>query len=256
MVRELSGRPLWALILVFMAVQVWFTSEHRGLRAVIDEMPPPPTELSLKAMAMGDDEFLFRHLGRWLEFVGDGGGRVRALRVYDYDRVVGWMQALDQLDASRSDFVHEIAARYFGEITTAVDVDHSRVRKIVEYLRLVALADPARNWKWMIWASVKARKDLNDPILVKAIAHDLQSPELHDRRVPAWVRALPIRLYQFAGDEADARDAQARLSPEDVAEIEAMKREMSEAGKKLRALGGAPSRKSPDEPTAAVPSSR
>jgi hypothetical protein len=229
MARDLAGRPLWALILVFIAIQVWFATEFQGLRPAIEEMPPPPTDRALKAMALGDDEFLFRHFGRWLEFVGDGGGRVRPLRFYDYDRVVGWMQALDRLDADRSDFVHFIAARYFGEITKAVDTDHQRVRKIVEYLRIVALSDPARRWQWMVWAADKARHDLNDPALVKAIAHDLQSPELVDPRVPAWVRVLPVRLYIFAGDLAAAHDAEAHISPRDAAEVKAMKDQLVEA---------------------------
>ena len=231
--RQLSGRPLWVLILLCVAAQAWFSFDHRGLRGTIDEISAPPTDLALKAMALGDDEFLFRHLGRWLEFVGDGGGRVRSLRYYDYDRVVGWMQALDRLDHNRSDFVHAIAARYFGEITKAVDVDHQRVRKIIDYLRTVALADPVRNWQWLVWSSGKARKDLNDPALVKAIARDLQSPELRDPRVPAWVRVLPARLYHFAGDEEAARDAEAKITPADAAEVEAMKRHLREESERL-----------------------
>lgn len=197
-------------------------------------MPPPPSENALKAMALGDNEFLFRHLGRWLEFVGDGGGRVRPLRFYDYDRVVGWMRALDQLDEERSDFIHVIATRYFGEITKAVDVDHRRLRTIIDYLRIVSLQDPARYWNWLVWSAVKARTDIKDPALVAALAHDLQSPELRDPRVPAWVRVLPVRLYRAAGDEAAAKDAEAHISPEDAAAVQAMKDRLKEAIGKLK----------------------
>lgn len=219
---------LWGTLLFLIAMNVLFTWQTRSMRPAIEEMPPPPSDSALRAMAFGDDEFLFRHLGRWLEFVGDGGGRVRPLREYDYDRVVGWMEALDRLDQGRSDYVHALAARYFGEITSAVDTDHSRVRKIVDYLRIVGLSDPVHRWPWLVWTSLKARRTLKDAALVKEIAHDLQSPELRDPSVPAWVRALPVRLYRFAGDEAASKDAQGRLTPADIAELEEDMRKMSE----------------------------
>jgi len=226
--RELSGRPLWALIFVFLAAQTWFASEFRGLRMAIEEIPPPPTARALEAMALGDEEFLFRYLGRWIEFVGDGGGRLRALRFYDYDRVVNWMEALDRLDADRSDLVHMAAAHYFGAITTAVDPQHSKLRKIVDYLRAVGTRDPARFWPWLVWDSDKARWPIGDSALIVEIARDLQSPKLKDPRVPAWVRVLPAHLFHVAGDDNAARDAQAHIAPEDLAEVAEMHRRLNE----------------------------
>lgn len=226
-----SHRLLWGLLLLCVAAQVWFTLGARTLRAAIEEMPPPPTDLALKAMAFGDDEFLFRHLGRWLEFVGDGGGRVRPLREYDYDRVVGWLQALDHFDSYRSDYTHFLAAQYFGE----VNIDHDRVRKIVEYLRTVGLSDPVRNWKWLAWGAQKSRRLLKDPALVRQFAGDLQSPELASPAVPPWVHILPYRLYRALGDENAAREALARISPADMAAIraaaQAFQRNRAEAAK-------------------------
>ena len=223
--RALARTPerwLWTLILLFVATQIAFSFNTRPLRAAIDEMPPPPTDRALKAMAFGDDEFLFRHLGRWLEYVGDGGGRVRPLREYDYDRVVGWLETLDKYDQDRSDYIHTLAAQYFGQVY----IDPNRVRMILAYLRQAGLKDPVHNWKWLIWSAHTANKPLKDKALLAAIAKDLQSPELKNPAVPAWVRLLPIRLYVRAGDEAGARDALAKADPADIAAVAAQIRQI------------------------------
>lgn len=242
-----KNRRLWTLLLILVAIQLAFTYQIRGLRAAIEEMPPPPTDRALKVMSFGDEEFLFRYLGRWLEFVGDGGGRVRGLRFYDYDRVVGWLEALDRLDKGRSDYTQHLATHYFGEITPAVDPDHLRLRKIVDYVRITALTDPPRYWQWLVWVGIKARNPMHDRALVMQVARDLLSPELKDARVPAWVRVLPVRLYRFAGDEAAARDVIAHISPEDMATVEADRRRLQEKIRELMTPKGATAPQADDE---------
>lgn len=223
------GRRSWRFWLPLMAlavVQAWFVHGlTRQMRPGIEEMPPPPTLMALKAMALGDEEFMFRYMGRWLQGVGDGGGRVRPLRVYDYDRVVNWLKALDAFDAERSDYVHALAAKYFGQ----VNIDPDRVRKIADYLRAVGEKDPAHRWQWLVWCGRAAHFPLKDPALTKAIAHDLQSPELNRPDIPAWVRVLPVRLYHQVGDEEDARAAAATISPEDIIEFNRERHALDEA---------------------------
>ncbi len=182
-------------------------------------MPPAPSATTLKALAFGDDEFLFRYLGRWMQEVGDGGGRMKPLRNYDYDRVVDWLETLDEMNDQRSEYPRFLAARYFGNITDAVDPSHSRVLKIVSYLRRVGLSDPAREWQWLVWNADTAKTRLQNTPLIRQAARDLQSPELQDRSVPPWVRILPVRLYYFIGDQAAAKEALAKISPEDIAAI-------------------------------------
>ncbi len=229
MVRfDRAALRVWILLLLFVAAQTWFTFGARNLREGIVAMPPAPTMWSLKAISLGDDEFIFRYLARWLQYVGDGGGRIRPLRDYDYDRIVDWMETLDQLDDLHSDYVHELAARYFGQITPTADPGGERLRKIVRYLRASSLRDPARFWKWLVWCADKARKPLHDAELTKTLARDLQSPEMRAPSVPAWVRLLPVQLYQAVGDPAAARDALAKVSPEDLKEVERMREEMTQ----------------------------
>ena len=89
MVARRRISPIWLALGALLAAQIWFFEQTAGLRPAIEDMPPPPTETALKAIAFGDKEFLFRHLGRWLQGVGDGGGRLHPLRDFDYDDVVG-----------------------------------------------------------------------------------------------------------------------------------------------------------------------
>ncbi len=224
--RTRSGTvTLWFGLVGFAVLQAWFVHDKTdGIRPGIEEMPPPPDGTALKALAFGDEEFLFRYLSRWLQNVGDGGGRVRPLRDYDYDLIVGWLETLDSFDAYKSDYVHELAARYFGE----VNIDPGRVRKIVQYLRLVGIRDPAHNWKWLVWSAHTARS-LKDVDLLKGIARDLQSPELVNPDVPAWVRVLPVRLYHLADDDDDARDALAKTDPKDIESIARARKALDDA---------------------------
>lgn len=207
----------WLLFTALVIAQAWYSGFYtRGLRAAIEEMPPAPTATALKAISFGDDEFAYRYLARWLQDVGDGNGRIRPLRDYDYDRVVGWLEALDELNRYRSDYTPSLAARYFAAITPEVDIGNRRVFKIFDYLRRVGLRDPARKWRWLLWDANTARRRFHDNDLVKELARDLESPEMKDPSVPAWVRLIPIRLYYMAGDRDAAEAAYARASPEDL----------------------------------------
>ncbi|HIJ63611.1 MAG TPA: hypothetical protein HPQ04_13030, partial [Rhodospirillaceae bacterium] len=134
-----------------LAAQLAFAHQVRGLRAAIEEMPYPLSDRALKFLAFGDDQFLFRGIARWLQDVGDGGGRLRPLRDYDYGRVVGWLEILDRLDGE-SDYGYSLAAHYFGAVT-----EDKKVKIIAEYLRGAAMARPARRWPWLVWAATHVR---------------------------------------------------------------------------------------------------
>lgn len=188
---------LWAVLVVLLAVQIGYAHSVGPLRPAIEEMPFPLSDPGLKGLALGDDQFLFRVLARWLQDVGDGGGRVRPLRDYDYDRVVGWLKGLDRLD-DRSDYSVILAARYFGSVMDP-DLGPPRVRKIALYFRERALADPARRWPELVWAAERARRVVKDRQLSEMIAGDLIALR-GNSQVPAWLPLLASPLYRFAGN--------------------------------------------------------
>jgi hypothetical protein len=196
----------WLLLGLFLAAQLAFAQAARPLRPRIEEMPTPPSPLALKVLAFGDDQFLVRALDRWLQDVGDGGGRVRPLREYDYDRVVGWLKAADSLDA-QSQYPYELATHYFGALSDPATAPQ-KVKTIVEYCRDAALADPPRRWEWLVWAAVKAQALVKDRPLAHQLAIDLAA--MRDRAgVPPWLPLLAIPLYRFSGDLAAAQSLEA-----------------------------------------------
>lgn len=195
------GLAIWGLLALLLGAQIVCAHILRPLRPAIDEMPFPLGELGIKGLAFGDDQFLFRFLARWLQDVGDGGGRVRPLKDYDYDRVVAWLQVLDRLDG-RSDYGFVLASNYFGALMEPV-AGPPRVRKIALYLRERALADPPRHWPGLVWAAEHARRAIKDPDLCRQLAGDLVAIAADDQ-VPRWLPLLASSLYRFSGDVGEA----------------------------------------------------
>jgi hypothetical protein len=202
------------------------------LRPAIEEIPPPFSPIVLKALALGDEEFLFRASSLWLQEVGDGGGRVRPLRDYDYDRVVGWLTVLDTING-RSDYAHTVAAHYFGALSDP-QAAPLRVGKIAEYFRRMAMGDPARHWPWLVWAGVKAQTTAKDPVLAARLADDFVSLKAAPG-VPDWLPLIAIRLYQVAGNEPAAR---ALAADPDLLDVR--QRASREILDKLQGMGGSP----------------
>jgi hypothetical protein len=193
---------VWLILFAALTMQIGTARWLRPLRPGIEEMPYPLGDQGLKGLSLGDDQFLFRALARWLQDVGDGGGRVRPLRDYDYDRVVGWLKALDGLDP-RSEYLYWLGSHYFGAITDP-GKGPEKVAKVVDYFRTAALADPEHRWSWLVWAAVKAHHTVKDKALMAKVAADLVS--LKGRSdIPAWLPLLAIPLYRAAGDGAAAK---------------------------------------------------
>jgi len=149
----------------------------------------------MKALAFGDQQFLFRHLGLWLQGVGDGGGRIRPLREYDYTRVVSWLQSLDGLDP-RSDYVPALAAHYFG----AIMVDPGKVKVIVQYLVERAQSDLARGWPWLVWAAEKSMHVIKEKPLCSALAARFYGFR-DSTEVPQVLAMFATPLYRCAEDK-------------------------------------------------------
>lgn len=187
----------WLVLLAMLSAQVLFAVQMRDRRAAIEEMPYPLSGVALKFLAFGDDQFLFRAIARWLQDVGDGGGRVRPLKDYDYARVIGWLKVVDQLDA-RSDYGYSLAAHYFGAVS-----DIQKVGIVAEYFGQAAMADPAQRWPWLVWAAVHAVHQIKDPRLAASLVRDIVSLR-GDPRVPDWLVLLAPGLYRTAGDPGAA----------------------------------------------------
>jgi len=193
--------PLWIALLSALAVQFAVGWTLRPLRPVIDEFPPPPGPAGFTATAFGDSEFLFRVQTLWLQNFGDGGGRVKPLRDFDYARVVGWLRAVDDLDR-RSDSIYVLGAQFFGALTDPASA-RTKVKLVADFFEQAGMADPDRRWPWMVWSAATSQRLVKDPDLARRTAADLLSLRA-DSAVPPWLPLMAIPLYKIAGDQGEA----------------------------------------------------
>lgn len=211
----MTRRALWALFALLIGAQAAFALTHRGDRPGLVHLPPPPTPLALSAMAMGDDQTLYRALLLDLFLSGDGGGRVQPLMTFDYQRVAGWLRALGPL-APRSHLLPAMAALYYG-----LTPDHDDLRQMVMVLLDRGRRDPSLNWRWLAQATFLARHRLDDLPLALEIAH--VAAQARGPGVPLWVRQLPAFVLAAMGQDEAARmliksilDSETNISPAEL----------------------------------------
>jgi len=189
---------------------------NRGIHSSPPVMTPPPGEMSRKAMALGDDQFLYRLLSIDLQNAGDGGGRVTPISQYNYDYVLGWLRAVEALDP-RSQHHYILAARYFSYTQ-----HNSDLRRVVDFIFEKAARDPRRHWFWVTQCIELADHRLNDTEYALRISQTAATYDFPD--VPAWVWMFPALLLEKLGrfDEAtqvleSVRTQKAsRLTPQEI----------------------------------------
>ncbi len=203
---------LWGALLLLVLVQIGSNLALRPLRPAIEEMPYPLSPLAMRALALGDDQFLFRTEISWLQSVGDGGGRVRPLKDYDYGRIIDWMRLIDGLDLN-SQSIYALGSNYFGAILDPV-AGPPKIKLVAQYFVEAGVADPARRWPWLVWAAVKIQRTVKDPDLARNTADSISTlPQSAD--IPDWIPLLEMPLYRVAGEKEKA--AALAASPDMIA---------------------------------------
>jgi len=188
------------------ALQIVDGLHLRPLRSAIEQMPSPPSAAALKAMAFGDDQFLYRAELSWLQEVGDGGGRLRPLREFDYGRVADWLRALDRLDP-QSDAMFQLGSAYFGAISDPKTAS-TQLPPLIDYYAEGGMADPARRWHWLVWAAIKTQHVVKSPVMADRLVDDLLAVRANPD-APAWLPLLAPPLLRAVGEteRAAALDA-------------------------------------------------
>ena len=194
--RTLPRNALIA-VLVALALQVAFWSQTRHLRAGWEGVPPAPSRAVARALALGDNQFLYRTATYTLQNMGDEGGRVTPLTDYDYVRLGRWFALLDGLDPE-SDYLPVLAGYYFGATQKTGDV-----RVVVDYLARLAARDPGRNWRWYVHAVFLARHRIGDMELALSLAERLAAIEAPG--LPVWTRQMPAFVLADLGENEAAR---------------------------------------------------
>jgi hypothetical protein len=161
-------------------------------------LPSPPSAGSLALFALGDPEALARLLMLWLQAHDNQPGISLPFKDLDYDKVVGWLGRILDLDP-RAQYPLLAAARLYAEVP-----DEAKQRAVLEFVYRRFLEDPDRRWPWLAHGVFVARHRLHDPRLAQrfaeALARHATGPE-----VPHWVQQMRIFVLADLGEVEAAR---------------------------------------------------
>lgn len=193
----MGRRSLSLLVVALVAAQVAVFALGRGVAPGGETVPgPAPTPEAARALALGDDQFLYRVFALRLTTAGDWGGRVVPLKAMDYDAVVAWLRATEALDPL-SDFMPALAVHYFGQ-----SQEPAQVAQVVGFLRGHGLHDPDRKWRWLAQAVFLARHRAHDLPLALDLARELAALPAQD--MPVWARQMPAFVLDAMGEKEAA----------------------------------------------------
>lgn len=183
-----------ALLVALLGLQVMFWwKDTRFIKPELDIVPTPPRAGFIRALSMGDPEFMFRTLTFMMQNTGDTFGRFSPLKQYDYDKLFTWFATLDTLN-SKSDILPSLAAYYYSQTQNVADV-----RYVVNYLYDHAMYDLPNQWWWLVQSIYLARHKLKDEELTLKVATPLGREDL-----PVFARQMLAVVYADTGEMEQA----------------------------------------------------
>jgi hypothetical protein len=126
------------------------------------------------------------------------GGNLLPYRNLDYDRLVGWLRRILQLDP-RSQYPLFLAARVYAETT-----DPARMRKALGFVHDEFFSDPDRRWPWLAHAAIVAKHQLRDLPLARRYASAVQRYATTPG-VPLWAKQMEIFILEDMNELDAAR---------------------------------------------------
>jgi tetratricopeptide (TPR) repeat protein len=172
----------------------------RALKPDLGIVPEVPTDRTVKALSLGDDQFYFRTHAFQIQNAGDTFGRSTALKDYDYSKLYQWWMILDSLD-DVSDFVPPLVSYYFSASQNpARDVPY-----VVKYLEQHADRHPDQKWWWYSQAVYHAKFKLKDLDTAQRIAHKMANIS-KEVDAPMWVRQMEAFILEEKGEYNGACD--------------------------------------------------
>jgi hypothetical protein len=197
MVRIRGGGPTGLLLIVLAVLHGLCAWQLRELRPSLVILDPPPSQLVRSAMALGDDQFLYRNWVLDLQNAGDTGGRATPMRDYNYANVMAWLETLESLDPRAQAHLY-LAAHYFSQTPRQEDI-----RRLVDFIAAAAERMPALKWPWLVEAATIAEVHLHDLPYAISLSHRVMALDIEG--LPLAVRLTPGVLMLKAGRTAEAR---------------------------------------------------
>lgn len=201
-------------IAVLCNVGLWFLT--RDIKAQWLNVPPVPSSFSAVSSTLGDRQFASRVISMMIQNLGSSGGRVTPIKDYDFEKLGGWLMLNHSLDPV-SNLTPYMAAYYFG-----ASQDPSKIRPVIEYLRVAGNSAEGEKWRWLAQAVYLARFKLKDLDLAIKAAEELAAIPNED--MPGWSRQMKVNILNQRGEKEAAlqlmmsilRDKSDNLHPNEV----------------------------------------
>lgn len=183
--------PRWiiAALVLTLGIQIgWQTLREPAAPGAAD-LPPAPSAQALRLASFGEPELGARLTMVYLQSYDLGGANVAAYGNLDYRRLVGWLQAILDLDP-RSQYPLFAAARVYAETA-----DPARMRVALDFVYREFLRDPNRRWPWLAHAALLAKHRLKDLPLARRYAQALVR-ETRVQDMPLWAKQMEIFILE------------------------------------------------------------
>jgi hypothetical protein len=177
-----------ALLALSLATQIAWEARRDTGAAAAPELPPAPGVQALRLASFGEPEALAR-----LAMV-----HLQSYRTPDYGRLVGWLEAILELDP-RSQYPLFSAARVYAETT-----DPARSRMALQFVYGQFLRDANRRWPSLAHAALLAKHRLKDLPLARRYAQALRQYATGSD-VPPWVNQMEIFILEDLNELEAAR---------------------------------------------------
>ena len=193
--RPMSNVPGWtiAVLLISISIQIVFHGSTARLEVREKPLPEPLAQETIAVLSMGDRISLSKFMMLWLQgFDYQPGISIPFSRI-NYDRLVGWLDSILQLDG-QSHYALLSASRIYSEVP-----DVEKQRKMLDFVYQKFLENPDKRWIWMAHAVYVARHRIRDDNLALQYAHELRI-RTTGGVVPNWARQLELFVYEDLGE--------------------------------------------------------
>ncbi len=203
----------WLFIAMF-GCQIFFWKQTEKVSGEFEIIPPAPNQYLVSALALGDEEFLFRIMAMRLQSSGDIFAGFVALKDYDYSRIYQWMKMLDTLN-NQSRMIPSLAAYYYSEAP-----NKDNLKYVIDYLEEHSLQNLDYNWWWLFQAIYIAKK-IGDYDRALELSYKLAQNNAKD--APIWTKQMPSFISEEMGEGCVAFGVISKL----IAESESGQRQFS-----------------------------